>query len=199
MKENLTEIIFILDRSGSMAHLEEATISGYNEFLHKQSLEPGEKLVTTVLFDDIYEVLYRGMPLEKAGMTRGQYFARGMTALYDAVGKTIIDTGARLSRMPESERPAKVIVAITTDGAENASREFTQSSVRNMIEHQREKYNWEFVFFGANIDVEKTAVSMGVRREMAVQFCATECGVHEMMDDFCDIVNCFSRNEKQSD
>ncbi len=189
MKENLTEIIFILDRSGSMQPLEEATISGYNEFLHKQSLEPGEKRVTTVLFDDSYDVLYRGMPLEKAKITGEQYFARGMTALYDAVGKTIIDTGARFAKMPESERPSKVIVAITTDGAENASREFTQKSIREMIEHQRDKYSWEFVFFGANIDVETTACAMGIDRDRAVTFKASPRGVSVMMDCFCDMVS----------
>jgi len=178
-----------------MSPLEQATISGYNEFLIKQAAQPGEKRVTTVLFDDEYDVIYRGVPIEKASITSEQYFARGMTALYDAVGRTINETGARLAAMPENERPSKVIVGITTDGEENSSREFTHEKVRKMIEHQRSKYKWEFVFFGANIDVKSAAATIGIRDDMAVGFTASPAGMRCMMDNFCDIVKIFGSSE----
>ena len=164
MKQELTEIIFILDRSGSMAGLQQDTIGGYNNFLHTQRQVPGEAKVTTILFDDKYEVLHNGLDINKIRpITNREYFARGSTALLDAVGKTINNVGARFSNTDENDRPEKVIVVITTDGMENASREFTYERISQMITHQQEKYNWEFLFLGANIDAAKEAASLGIR------------------------------------
>ncbi len=154
MNQNFTEIVFILDRSGSMGGLENDTIGGFNGFVKKQA-ETGQTSLTTVLFDDKYEILHNGVDAGKAVLTSDEYFTRGSTALLDAVGKTINDVGKRLGETPEALRPGKVIFVITTDGLENASREFTYDEVQKMITHQSEKYNWEFVFMGANIDVAK--------------------------------------------
>lgn len=182
MNANLTEVIFILDRSGSMGGLESDTIGGYNGFLEKQKKFAGKTQVTTVLFDDQYEILYNGVDISAAGLTEAQYYVRGMTALYDAVGKTILDVGTRLSRTPEADRPGKVIMIITTDGAENSSREFSGKRIKEMISHQREKYGWEVLFFGANIDTANVAGSMGIDLDSAISFESTSTGVEKMME-----------------
>jgi uncharacterized protein YegL len=163
MKDNLTQIVFILDRSGSMDSLAADTIGGYNGFIEAQKAEEGEALLTTVLFDNEYEILHDSVNLKDVKpLTEKDYYARGMTALLDAVGKTIKTVGANLAKMEEEDRPSKVIVVITTDGFENASKEFTQEQVKTMIEHQRDKYNWEFIFLGANIDSVGTAKDYGI-------------------------------------
>ena len=182
MNNNLTEVIFILDRSGSMCGLEADTIGGYNGFLEKQQKLAGQTQITTVLFDDQYEVLYNGVDISAAKLKDGQYFVRGMTALYDAVGKTILDVGTRLSRIPSSERPGKVIMIITTDGAENSSREFTDKGIKEMISHQREKYAWEFLFFGANVDTADVAMGIGIDEDSAIPFVANSLGIEKMME-----------------
>ncbi|MBR3737127.1 MAG: VWA domain-containing protein [Eubacterium sp.] len=181
MKKGLTEIIYVLDRSGSMGHLTGDTIGAYNAYLREQKSFDGETKITTVLFDDKYELLFNGVSVDEAFLDHEKYFVRGMTALYDALGKTIIDVGRRLASTPESERPEKVIFIITTDGYENASREFTQSKVREMIEHQQSKYNWEFLFFGANIDSAETASSIGVCPDAAYDFEASTEGISDMI------------------
>ena len=183
MNANLTEIVFILDRSGSMSSLTSDTIGGFNSFIEKQKNEPGEALLTTILFDDQYEVLHNGMNLKEVQpMTRDQYWARGMTAMYDAIGKTINEVGARLSATSEEDRPSKVIFVITTDGMENASREYTQAKVKEMIQHQTEKYSWEFIFLGANIDSAKQARDIGISSDFAANYCATADGLSSMYD-----------------
>jgi len=151
-----TEIVFILDRSGSMAGLESDTIVGFNSFIEKQK-RLGETVVTTVLFDDRYQVLWNGVLANQVTLTDKEYYVRGMTALLDAVGKTIIEVGQRLSNTAESERPNKVIVVITTDGMENASREFTYGKVKELITHQQEKYQWEFIFMGGPMSRNRTS------------------------------------------
>ena len=181
MKKGLTEIIFVLDRSGSMGHLTGDTIGAYNAYLDEQKRFEGETRITTVLFDDKYELLYNGCELEKAYIDHEKYYVRGMTALYDALGKTILDVGRRLSQTPESERPEKIIFIITTDGYENASREFTRKKVKEMIEHQQNKYSWEFLFFGANIDSAETADSIGLSSDNAFDFEASPKGMHKMI------------------
>lgn len=181
MNSNLTEIVFILDRSGSMHGLEADTIGGYNSFLENQKKEEGETLVTTVLFDDEYELLYNGVAINSAKLTSKQYFVRGCTALLDAVGKTIIDIKRRIANKPENQRPSKVIFVITTDGMENASTEFTKAKVKELITHQQEMENWEFLFFGANIDSASTAESIGINAEDAIDFEASSVGVKCMM------------------
>jgi len=162
MKENLTELVFILDRSGSMDHLTKDTIGGFNSFIQKQKEEPGEALVTLILFDNHYDVIYSGKDIQKVEpLTELQYYARGTTALLDAVGKTINEVGARLNNTAEEEKPSKVLFVITTDGYENSSVEFTKDKVKSMIEHQTEKYSWEFMFIGGDLESTEYFISMG--------------------------------------
>ena len=181
MKKGLTEIIYVLDRSGSMGHLTGDTIGAYNAYLDEQKSYDGETRITTVLFDDRYELLFNGVSIDEAYLDHEKYYVRGLTALYDALGKTILDVGSRLSRTPESERPEKVIFIITTDGYENASKEFTNARVKQMIEHQQSKYSWEFLFFGANIDSAETASSIGVSSDRAYDFAPSAAGIGDMM------------------
>ena len=171
MKQGLTEMVFILDRSGSMSGLESDTIGGYNAMLAKQQKQPGEAVITTVLFDDQYELLHDRINLRGvAPITDREYFVRGNTALLDAVGKTINKIGNAQKRTVEPERAEHVVVVITTDGKENASREFNEENVRRMIEHQRSKYGWEFIFLGANIDAVATAARYGIGRDRAANY-----------------------------
>lgn len=188
MNKNLTEIVFLLDRSGSMSGLENDTIGGFNAFVEKQCKLEGETLLTTVLFDDQYEVLWNGVDGKKTRLTDEEYYVRGTTALLDAVGKTILDVGYRLSKTDEKYRPGKVIFVITTDGMENASQEFTYEKVKELIKHQQEKYSWEFIFMGANIDAAKEADSIGISVENAFEFEASEAGVVKMYDIMCEAV-----------
>lgn len=189
MKKNVTEIIFLLDRSGSMSGLERDTIGGFNSFLERQCKHAGETVVTTVLFDDEVEILWNGVDAKSVTLTREDYYVRGSTSLLDALGKTILDVGSRLSKTPEALRPRNVIFVITTDGMENSSMEFTYSKVKELIRHQQEKYSWQFIFMGANIDVAKEAESLGIHQEHAYQFEATEKGVEVMYDSVCEMVS----------
>ncbi len=188
MNMNLTEIVFLLDRSGSMGGLETDTIRGFNSFIEKQRKLDGKTIVTAVLFDDRYEILYNGIDAEKVKLTDKEYFVRGSTALLDAVGKTIIDVGLRLSKTSEDELRGKVIFVITTDGLENASREFTYQKVKELITHQQEKYSWEFIFLGANIDAAREAESIGICVQNAYNFEATHDGVESMYKMVCEAV-----------
>ncbi|KZE64813.1 hypothetical protein AWM68_09135 [Fictibacillus phosphorivorans] len=180
MNKKLTEIVFLLDRSGSMSGLEKDTIGGFNAFVKRQCELDGETVLTTVLFDDQYEVLCSGAPASSVHLTNDAYYVRGTTALLDAVGKTIVDVGHRLSQVNEEDRPGKIIFVITTDGMENASQEFSYEKVKDLIRHQQEKYSWEFIFMGANIDVAKEAASIGIKEENAFHFEATHDGVENM-------------------
>jgi uncharacterized protein YegL len=189
MNENVTEIIFLLDRSGSMAGLESDTIGGFNAFIKKQCQLDGETLVTAVQFDDQYEVIWNGIGAKNVKLTDKEYFVRGSTALLDAVGRTILDVGHRLSKASEEQKPGKVIFVITTDGMENASREFTYEKVKELIKHQQEKYNWEFIFMGANIDAAKEASILGIDMENAYSFEASENGVEVMYNVICEAVS----------
>ncbi|HYK73482.1 MAG TPA: vWA domain-containing protein [Pseudoneobacillus sp.] len=180
MNNHVTEIIFLLDRSGSMAGLESDTIGGFNSFVNRQCQQEGVTLLTAVLFDDNYEVLWNGLDANKVKLSEKEYYVRGCTALLDAVGKTILNVGHRLSNTIEEQRPDKVIFVITTDGMENASREFTYQKVKELIQHQQEKYNWEFIFMGANIDAAKEAENIGIAMEHAYNFEASEKGVEKM-------------------
>jgi uncharacterized protein YegL len=188
MNMNLTEIIFLLDRSGSMSGFESDTIGGFNGFIEKQSQLDGETIVTAVLFDDEYEVVWNGVEANNARLTNKNYYVRGCTALLDAVGKTILDVVYRLSKTSEDKKPGKVIFVITTDGLENASREFTYEKVKHLIKHQQEKYNWEFIFLGANIDAAKEADSIGIDTTNAYKFEASETGITEMYNMVCEVV-----------
>ncbi len=179
MKNNqLTELVFLLDRSGSMSGLESDTIGGFNSMLARQKEQPGEVRVTTVLFDDRYELLHDRLPLEQVPpMTGAQYYVRGCTALLDAMGAAIRRLAQARSRAPEAERPDKVLFVITTDGLENASRRFTAQTVRAMVERTRERFGWEYLFLGANIDAITAAGQVGIAPDRAVDFHADAQGV----------------------
>jgi uncharacterized protein YegL len=160
---NLTEIVAIIDRSGSMVDLVSETIGGYNSFLKEQKKAPGKANITLVQFDDKYQIDYDGVDINDAKeLDEKTYVPRGMTALLDAVGKTIITVGERLSKAKEEERPGQVIFLIITDGLENSSREFVAEKVSEMIKHQTDKYNWTFTFLGGGDAAFNQAKGMGV-------------------------------------
>ena len=177
MQKNLTEIVFILDRSGSMAGLEEDTIGGFNAMIRKQRGEEGQALVSTVLFDNHTEVIHDRVDIQRISpMTRKEYYVRGCTALLDAVGKSIRHIANIHKYAREEDRPEKTVFVITTDGMENASREYSYEKVRRMIEHEKEKYGWEFLFLGANIDAAKEAARFGITEDRAANYHADSQG-----------------------
>ena len=171
MRKGLTEIVFILDRSGSMAGLEEDTIGGFNAMLEKQKAEPGEAFISTVLFDNESVVIHDRVPLrEVAPMDRRDYWVRGCTALLDAMGGAIHHIGNVHKYIREEDRPEKTLFIITTDGMENASRRYTYDRLRKLVERQKERYGWEFLFLGANIDAIATARRFGITEDRAVDY-----------------------------
>jgi uncharacterized protein YegL len=171
MKKGLTEIVFILDRSGSMGGLENDTIGGYNSMIEKQKKEEGEAIISTVLFDNETVVLHDRVPLAKVEpITEKEYFVRGSTALLDAVGGAIHHIGNVHKYAREEDVPEKTIFVITTDGMENASRMYDYDRVRRMIERQKEVYNWEFIFLGANIDAAAEAAKIGIHASRAARY-----------------------------
>ncbi|MCQ2446902.1 MAG: VWA domain-containing protein [Clostridia bacterium] len=171
MNQNLTELVFILDRSGSMAGLEKDTIGGFNSMLEKQKNGEGEALVSTVLFDHETEVIHDRVPLLKMRpMTEKDYFVRGSTALLDAVGGAIHHIANVHKYAREEDRPARTLFVITADGMENSSRIYTYKKVRDMIERQKRDCGWEFLFLGANIDAAEEAARFGIDEERAVNF-----------------------------
>jgi len=177
MKKNLTELVFILDRSGSMAGLEDDTIGGFNAMIEKQKNEPGEAVVSTVLFDNYSEVIHDRVDVQKIEpMTRNEYYVRGCTALLDAVGGAIHHIGNVHKYAREEDRPEKTLFVITTDGMENASRKYSYEKLKTMIERQKEKYGWEFIFLGANIDAAKEAARFGIDEDRAVNYNADREG-----------------------
>ena len=177
MKKNLTELVFILDRSGSMAGLEDDTIGGFNSMLEKQKAELGEAYVSTVLFHHRSEVIHDRLPLERVpALTGKEYYVRGCTALLDAVGGAIHHIGNVHKYAREEDRPQRTLFVITTDGMENASRRYDYRRVREMIERQKEKYGWEFLFLGANIDAAEEAARFGISAERAANYHADHQG-----------------------
>ncbi len=171
MKKGLTELVFILDRSGSMSGLEADTIGGFNSLLKKQKKEAGEAYVSVVLFDDRTEVLYDRMDIQKVEpMNDRQYYMRGCTALLDAVGGAISHIGNVHKYAREEDVPEKTLFIITTDGMENASSRYTYEHVKRMVERQKERYHWEFLFLGANIDAVSVAGRFGIKANRAVKF-----------------------------
>ena len=171
MKKGLIEIVFILDKSGSMSGLESDTIGGYNSFLKRQKKVEGEALVSTVLFSDYNNVIHDRVELSKVEpLTDKQYTVDGCTALLDAIGGAIHHIGNVHKYAREEDRPEKTVFVITTDGQENSSREYTYAKIKKMIENQQEKYGWEFIFLGANIDAIGEAGKLGIASNRAVRY-----------------------------
>ena len=190
--KGLTEIVFILDRSGSMSGLEADTIGGFISLIAKQKKEEGQALVSTVLFDDRSEVLHDRFPLENIKtMTDRDYYVRGCTALLDAIGGAIHHIGNVHKYAREEDRPAKTLFIITTDGMENASKRYTYDKVKQMVERQKAKYGWEFLFLGANIDALEVAGRFGISEDRAANYhCdseGTELNYEVLSEAICEI------------
>ena len=178
MKRNRTELVFILDKSGSMAGLEEDTIGGFNAMLKKQQKAEGEAFVTTVLFDHGYELLHDRIPVKGISpITEKDYEVGGMTALLDAIGFSIQKMINVQKRTSDDERAEKVLFVITTDGMENASTEYTADKIKKMVQHQKQKFSWDFLFLGANIDAVSTATKFGIDEDFAVDYHADGEGI----------------------
>lgn len=174
---NITELVFILDRSGSMSGLEKDTIGGFNSMIEKQKKQEGECYVSTVLFDNESEVIHDRIKLsEIKPMTEEDYYVRGCTALIDAIGGAIHHIGNVHKYARPEDVPEHTMFIITTDGMENASHRYTSDRVKHMIERQKEKNSWEFLFIGANIDAVETAAQYGIDSDRAVDYCADEKG-----------------------
>ena len=177
MKKNLTEMVFILDKSGSMAGLEADTIGGFNSMIERQKGMEGEALVSTVLFSNESTVIHDRVELRKIEpMTKRQYFVGGCTALIDAIGGAIRHIGNVHKYAREEDRPEHTIFVITTDGMENASHRYTSDQVKAMVQHQKERYGWEFLFLGANIDAVETAARYGIGEDRAVTYRSDAAG-----------------------
>ncbi|MGN0998123.1 MAG: hypothetical protein ACI4PO_01065 [Faecousia sp.] len=190
MKKNLTELVFILDRSGSMAGLERDTIGGFNAMIEKQKREPGEALISTVLFDNDSQVIRDRVPLDRVpALTEKEYYVRGCTALLDAVGGAIHHIGNVHKYARQEDVPEKTLFVITTDGFENASRRYTYDKVREMIERQKAKYGWEFLFLGANIDAAREAARFGISPDRAANYHADSAGTEVIYESVCDAVS----------
>lgn len=177
MKKNLTELVFILDRSGSMAGLEDDTVGGFNSMVEKQRKLKGDAFISTVLFDGVSEVIHDRVDIsEIKPLTREEYYVRGCTALLDAIGGAIHHIMNIHKYARDEDVPEHTVFVITTDGMENASREYSAERVKKMIEQQKEKAGWEFLFLGANIDAVGTAASVGIGADRAVDYCSDSTG-----------------------
>ena len=194
MRKNLTEIVFILDRSGSMSGLEADTIGGFNSMIEKQKKENGEALISTVLFDNVSEVIHDRVPVQKVEpMTDRDYSVRGCTALLDAIGGAIHHIGNVHKYARNEDVPEHTLFVITTDGMENASRRYDSEKVKKMIERQKEKYGWEFLFLGANIDAVETAKHFGIGADRAVNYHSDHEGTqlnYEVLSEAVSAVRC---------
>ena len=194
MKKNLTEIVFILDRSGSMSGLEADTIGGFNSMIEKQRKADGEALVSTVLFDNMSEVIHDRVDIRDIkSMTDRDYTARGCTALLDANGRAIHHIGNVHKYARKEDVPEHTLFVITTDGMENASRRYDSEKIKKMIERQKEKYGWEFLFLGANIDAVETAKHFGIGADRAVNYHSDHKGTqlnYEVLSEAVSAVRC---------
>lgn len=181
-------IIFILDRSGSMRNLQKDTIEGFNSLIEKQKIEKSETTITTVLFDHEYKLIHENIDIKEVKLlTDHDYYARGTTSLYDAIGITINKVGAYLNSLEESKRPGQVRVVIITDGEENSSREFNKDQIKEMISHQTEKYNWEFIYLGANVDAFKNASSINIGTYS--NYTASDIGTKSVYTTMSSVIN----------
>ena len=192
MRKNLTEIVFILDRSGSMAGLEGDTIGGFNGMLEKQRQEEGEAYVSTILFDNYSEVIHDRLTLDRVPrLTAKEYYVRGCTALLDAVGSAISHIATVHKYAREEDRPEKTLFVITTDGMENASRQYTYEKVRSLIEKRKREHGWEFLFLGANIDAAREAARFGIHPDRAVNYRADRRGTRVIYETVSETVRDF--------
>lgn len=200
MRKGLTEVVFILDRSGSMSGLESDTIGGFNSMIKKQSKEEGEAYISTVLFDDETEVLYDRVPVNKVEpMNENQYYVRSCTALLDAIGSSIHHIANVHKYAREEDRPEKTLFVITTDGLENASRIYSYKKVKKMVELEKNKYGWEFLFLGANIDAIEVAGKFGIGADRAVNYECDEVGTSIQYEAIANAVSAVrkSTNKKE--
>ncbi len=192
MKQNLTELVFILDKSGSMSGLESDTIGGFNSMLEKQRGVDGDCRITTALFDNNYTLLHDRIDIRAVSpMTNKEYFVGGSTALLDAIGRTIHKLVSVQRNTAEDYRADKVMFVIITDGEENSSREYSADKIKAMIEHEKERYGWEFIFLGANMDAVKTAGRFGINADRAVDYVPDERGTQLNFEAMAETVACF--------
>lgn len=196
VKNGITELVFILDRSGSMSGLESDTIGGFNAMIDKQKKQDGECYVSTVLFDNVSEVLHDRVNLtDIKPMTDNEYTVRGCTALIDAIGGAIHHIGNVHKYARNEDVPEHTVFVITTDGMENASRKYSSDKVKRMIERQKEQYGWEFLFIGANIDAVETAAQYGIDRDRAVNYNADEVGTQILYESVSAVVGSVRANK----
>lgn len=200
MNENKSEIVAILDKSGSMSGLEDDTIGGYNSFLKEQREVDGQANITLVLFDHEYEKIHDAEDIDEVDeLDSDTYKTRGSTALLDAVGRTINDVGNRLDNMEENEKPANVIFFILTDGAENSSKEFSADKVADMIEHQENKYSWEFIYGGANVDAFSEAGALNIKASNTFNYSADSRGVQDSYQSVSKMTTAYRTGGNASD
>ncbi len=191
MRSDLTDITLVVDRSGSMSSVRKEAEGGINAFIAEQAKEPGEALLTLVQFDTQYEFLHHGVPI--AEVEEYHLVPRGMTALLDAVGRAIHEVGERLAKLEEAQRPGLVIFVVMTDGLENSSREFTKQQIHQMIQHQQEKYQWQFTFLGADQNAFAEARAMGIDTAGTANF-----SKHKVTDAYSSTTSKISRMRRQS-
>jgi uncharacterized protein YegL len=197
---NNVELVFILDRSGSMAGLESDTIKGFNSLLNKQREEAGEAIITTILFDHAFEILHDRMHIKAiANITNKEYYVRGSTALLDAIGMTIDKIVNVQKNTIKEHQSTKVLFVITTDGMENSSRKYNYKTVKRMIEFQKKKYGWEFIFMGANIDAIDVARNFGIDANRAVNYHSDGQGTHLNYQAMNKVVNDFRTKDSIED
>ncbi len=200
MKNGLTEVVFILDRSGSMRGLEADTIGGFNSMIERQKKEEGEVLISTVLFDDKQEVIYDRVPVGKIEpMTEAQYYVRGCTALLDSIGGAIHHIGNVHKYIRKEDVPEKTLFIITTDGMENASRKYSIEKVRKMVESKKEENNWEFLFLGANIDAISVAGQFGISSDRALNYECDSAGTKVNFRALSNMVSAVRKSKTKAD
>lgn len=199
-KENFTSLNVIIDESGSMGPLANDTIGGFNKFLEDQKIVPGEAIFTLCKFDTDYHLVHDCVPISTVpNLNNKTYRPKAGTALLDAIGTTVDEVGKKLSVMPEEERPSKVLFLIMTDGEENASKKYTKSRIHEMITHQREVYNWEFVFMGANIDAIAEGASLGISTRNSMNYTPSAAGTKLLYKSMSDSTTVFRSGGKKAD